>query len=31
VSDTIARGQGAVLQAAAEIGRNVVSLAVDRF
>jgi len=31
VSDTIARGQGAVLQAAAEIGRKVVSLAVDRF
>jgi hypothetical protein len=31
VSDTIARGQGAVLQAAAEIGRKVVNLAVDRF
>jgi outer membrane lipopolysaccharide assembly protein LptE/RlpB len=31
VSDTLARGQGAVLQAAAEIGRKVVSLAVDRF
>ena len=31
VSDTVARGQGAVLQAAAEIGRKVVNLAVDRF
>ena len=31
VSDTVARGQGAVLQAASEIGRKVVSLAVDRF
>lgn len=31
VSDTIARGQGAVLQAASEIGRKVVNLAVDRF
>jgi outer membrane lipopolysaccharide assembly protein LptE/RlpB len=31
VSDTIARGQGAVQQAAAEIGRKVVNLAVDRF
>ncbi len=31
VSDTIARAQGAVLQAAAEIGRKVVNLAVDRF
>lgn len=31
VSDTIARGQGAVQQAAAEIGRKVVALAVDRF
>lgn len=31
VSDTVARGQGAVLQAAAEIGRKVVTLAVDRF
>ena len=31
VSDTIAQGQGAVLQAAAEIGRKVVNLAVDRF
>jgi Lipopolysaccharide-assembly len=31
VSDTLARGQGAVLQAAAEIGRKVVNLAVDRF
>ncbi len=30
-SDILARGQGAVLQAAAEIGRKVVSLAVDRF
>ena len=30
VSDTIARGQGAVQQAAAEIGRKVVNLAVDR-
>lgn len=31
VSDTIARAQGAVLQAAAEIGRKVVNLAVERF
>lgn len=31
VSDTIARGQGAVQQAAGEIGRKVVNLAVDRF
>ena len=31
VSDTIAQGQGAVLQAAAAIGRKVVNLAVDRF
>jgi hypothetical protein len=31
VSDTIAQGQGAVLQAAAEIRRKVVNLAVDRF
>jgi outer membrane lipopolysaccharide assembly protein LptE/RlpB len=31
VSDTIARGQGAVPQAAVEIGRKVVNLAVDRF
>ena len=31
VSDTLARGQGAVLQAAAEIGRKVVNLAVARF
>ena len=31
VSDTIARGQGAVQQAAAEIGRKVVNLAVGRF
>jgi len=31
VSDTIARGQGAVQQAAVEIGRKVVNLAVDRF
>ncbi|HSL51577.1 MAG TPA: LptE family protein [Candidatus Deferrimicrobiaceae bacterium] len=31
VSDTVARGQGAVLQAASEIGRKVVNLAVDRF
>jgi len=31
VSDTVARGQGAVLQAATEIGRRVVNLAVDRF
>jgi len=31
VSDTIARGQGAVQQAATEIGRKVVNLAVDRF
>jgi len=31
VSDTVARGQGAVLQAASEIGRKVVTLAVDRF
>ena len=31
VSDTIARGQGAVSQAAAEIGRKVVNLALDRF
>jgi hypothetical protein len=31
VSDTVARGQGAVLQAASEIGRKVVSLALDRF
>ncbi|HYR70316.1 MAG TPA: LptE family protein [Candidatus Acidoferrum sp.] len=31
VSDTVARGQGAVLQAATEIGRKVVNLAVDRF
>jgi hypothetical protein len=30
-SDILARGQGAVLQAAAEIGRKVVRLAVDRF
>jgi outer membrane lipopolysaccharide assembly protein LptE/RlpB len=31
VSATVARGQGAVLQAASEIGRKVVNLAVDRF
>ncbi len=31
VSDTVARGQGAVLQAASEIGRKVVNLAVERF
>jgi len=31
VSDTVARGQGAVQQAATEIGRKVVNLAVDRF
>ena len=31
VSDTLARGQGAVLQAASEIGRKVVNLAVERF
>ena len=31
VSDTLARGQGAVSQAAAEIGRKVVNLALDRF
>ena len=31
VSDTIAREEGAVQQAAAEIGRKVVNLAVDRF
>jgi len=31
VSDTVARGQRAVLQAATEIGRKVVNLAVDRF
>ncbi len=31
VSDTVARGQGAVLQVASEIGRKVVNLAVDRF
>ena len=31
VSDTIARGQGAVTQAAVEIGRKVVNLALDRF
>ena len=31
VSDTIARGRGAVNQAAAEIGRKVVNLALDRF
>ena len=31
VPDTVARGQGAVLQAATEIGRKVVNLAVDRF
>jgi hypothetical protein len=31
VSDTVAPGQGAVQQAASEIGRKVVSLAVDRF
>jgi len=31
VSDTVARGQGAMLQAATEIGRKVVNLAVDRF
>jgi len=31
VSDTIARGRGAVSQAAAEIGRKVVNLALDRF
>ena len=31
VSDTVARGQGAVLQAATEIGRKVVNLAVERF
>jgi len=30
VSDTVARGQGAVQQAAPEIGRKVVNLAVDR-
>lgn len=31
VSDTIVRGRGAVSQAAAEIGRKVVNLALDRF
>ena len=31
VSDTVARGQGAVVQAATEIGRKVVNLALDRF
>jgi hypothetical protein len=31
VSDTIAGGRGAVSQAAAEIGRKVVNLALDRF
>jgi hypothetical protein len=31
VSDTVARGQGVVLQAPTEIGRKVVNLAVDRF
>jgi hypothetical protein len=31
VSDTVARGQGAMLQAATEIGRKVVNLALDRF
>ena len=31
VSDTVARGQGAVFQAATEIGRKVVNLALDRF
>jgi hypothetical protein len=31
VSDTIARGRGAVSRAAAEIGRKVVNLALDRF
>ena len=31
VSDTIARGRGAVSKAAAEIGRKVVNLALDRF
>jgi hypothetical protein len=31
VSDTVARGQGAVVQAASEIGRKVVNLALDRF
>jgi hypothetical protein len=31
VSDTVARGPGAVLQVASEIGRKVVNLAVDRF
>ena len=31
VSDTVARGQGAMLQAASEIGRKVVNLALDRF
>ena len=31
VSDTIARARGAVSQAAAEIGRKVVNLALDRF
>ena len=31
VSDTVARGQGAMLQAASEIGRKVVTLALDRF
>jgi hypothetical protein len=31
VSDTVARGQGAALLAASEIGRKVVNLAVDRF
>jgi hypothetical protein len=31
VSDTIARGRGAMSQAAAEIGRKVVNLALDRF
>ncbi|HWO06525.1 MAG TPA: hypothetical protein VNQ54_17120 [Methylomirabilota bacterium] len=31
VSDTIARARGAVSQAAVEIGRKVVNLALDRF
>jgi len=31
VSDTVARGRGAVVQAATEIGRKIVNLALDRF
>jgi hypothetical protein len=31
MSDTVVRGQGAVVQAASEIGRKVVNLALDRF